>query len=388
MKKLVQLLLMQFPFMLIAQTTSTLNRIEKVKDGIYFMYYDSSSVKHTITKSTIIEFKDFIALIDLPIVQQGGGAKKLLDHTIEGEQVITTLRNYFPKKPLKYLLSSHWHPHSISSVLPFISNKITLVTTASNFVKIKEMVDSVTYTKYKKYIYFVEDDSFVIQDKSNKIVTYKVKNKDYHSLPTKDYLYFYFPKYNYFNSACMFWQTNVIADGKELIHNRLFDLNKFLNNKNIQPTCFTRYLEDTKTNGVILYSTLNDILKDGITNDELQSKYFPIHANMTDAECNLIIENIITHKIQSSFVNEKVYSYLYTKELENALTLSKIQTLINPSDANAWDTYGEVFYFLGKHELAKYYGKQSLIINPDFKDGGEKNWEEDLASFQKIWSSH
>ena len=388
MQKLIQLTLFLMPFLIMAQSKNNFNKIEKIQDGIYFMYYDSSSIKHQITKSTIIEFKDFIAMIDMPIVQQGGGAKQLTDHTAEGEQVIAALKNYFPAKPLKYIFSSHWHPHSISSILPFISNKITLVTTSANFEKIKEMVDSSTYTKYKKYIYFVENDSFVIQDKMNKIVAYKITKEDYPSVPTNDYLYFYFPKYNYFNSACMFWQTNTFVADRELIHSRLFDLNKFLNQKNMQPSYFTRYIEDAKTNGVIPYKTLNDILKNGLSNDELQRNYFPIKPNMTDAEINLIVENLLTNKIQNTFVNEKVYDYLYTKELEKAVSLAKIQTLINPSDANVWDTYGETLYFLGKTELAKHYEKQSQLINPEFKDGGEKVWKKDLASYQKTWSTN
>lgn len=385
MKKLLSLALLLLPFIMVAQIQTNFNRIQKVQDGIYFMYYDSSSIKHEITKSTIIEFKDFIALIDMPIIQQGGGAKNLKDHAVEGNQLIETLKNYFPKKPLKYVLSSHWHPHSISSVLPFLKNKTTLITTQLNFEKIKEFVDSSTYNHYKKYILFIENDSFIIEDKSNKIIAYKIKKEDYPSVPTKDFLYFYFPKYNYFNSACMYWRLNTQIDGRELIYERLLDLNKFLTRKNIQPLCFTRYVEDAKTNGLVPFTAFTEVLKNGISNEEVKNTYLPITENMSEKACNLIISNLIKHKVPNSIINTQVYEYLYHKELDKALSLAKIQTLINPADANVWDTYGEVFYFLGKIELAKYYEKQSHMINPDYKDGGEVAWKEDLESFQKLW---
>ena len=58
MKKLLSLALLLLPFIMVAQIQTNFNRIQKVQDGIYFMYYDSSSIKHEITKSTIIEFKE------------------------------------------------------------------------------------------------------------------------------------------------------------------------------------------------------------------------------------------------------------------------------------------------------------------------------------------
>ena len=241
MKKTFLFVLLFLPFIIMAQTKNNFNKIQKIQDGIYFMYYDTSTIKHEITKSTIIEFKDFIALIDMPIVQEGGGAKNLKDHYVEGNQIIETLKNYFPKKPLKYILSSHWHPHSISSVLPFVTNKTTIVTTKSNFKKIQEFVDSTTYNNYKNYFLFVENDSFNIEDKTNKIVIYRITQEDYPSVPTKDFLYFYFPKYNIFNSACMYFRLDTKIKNQELIYDRLFDLNKFLSMKNIQPNYFTRY---------------------------------------------------------------------------------------------------------------------------------------------------
>ena len=58
-----------------------LNIIEKVADGLYFMYYDQSE-----SKSTIVEFKDHLALIEVPICDEGGGAVNLRDHREGGDR--------------------------------------------------------------------------------------------------------------------------------------------------------------------------------------------------------------------------------------------------------------------------------------------------------------
>lgn len=388
MKKTFLFVLLFLPFIIMAQTKNNFNKIQKIQDGIYFMYYDTSTIKHEITKSTIIEFKDFIALIDMPIVQEGGGAKNLKDHYEEGNQIIETLKIYFPKKPLKYILSSHWHPHSISSVLPFVTNKTTIVTTKSNFKKIQEFVDSTTYNNYKNYFLFVENDSFNIEDKTNKIVIYRITQEDYPSVPTKDFLYFYFPKYNIFNSACMYFRLDTKIKNQELIYDRLFDLNKFLSMKNIQPNYFTRYKEDDKTGGLVPYRELEQVLKNGISNKEVKETYLPINENMSEIECNKIISNLILYKVPSGIINTLTYEFLANNEIKKALSLAKIQTLIHPADANVWDTYGEVLYFNGEFELATYYAKQSQLINPNYIDGGEKVWKEDLEFYQKRWKTN
>jgi hypothetical protein len=183
----------------------------------------------------------------------------------------------------------------------------------------------------------------------------------------------------------MYWRLGTKIKDKELIYNRLFDLNKFLSIKNIQPSYFTRYIEDEKTDGLVPYTELEQVLKNGISNEEVKKTYLPIKENMSEMECNLIITNLIKHKIPNGIVNTMVYDFLLKKELKKALTLAKIQTLINPADANVWDTYGEVFYFLGDTTTASFYAKQSQLINPDYKDGGGDVWKEDLESFQKLW---
>jgi hypothetical protein len=40
-----------------------LKSFTKVRDGLYLMYFDTTAEKRYVTKSTIVEFSNFIALI-------------------------------------------------------------------------------------------------------------------------------------------------------------------------------------------------------------------------------------------------------------------------------------------------------------------------------------
>ncbi|MBL7976686.1 MAG: hypothetical protein JNJ85_17355, partial [Candidatus Kapabacteria bacterium] len=240
--------------------------LQPIEKGLYFLTYDSTSIKKLITKSTIIEFDSSIGIIELPIVYTGGGATVLKDYTSEGKVIRNALQTYFPTKPVKYIFSSHWHPHSVASLQPFISTGTTLITTRSNFKRIREMLDSTTYALYQNNICFVED-SLSIHDNSNSIVCYRFTKKDYPNVPTEDYLFFNLPRYNSFYSSCMYQRLSGIdVCGKELVSGRVEDVSSFLHKRNITPKYllgFTSFPYEVDATGRIPADTLTSILNNG-----------------------------------------------------------------------------------------------------------------------------
>lgn len=372
------------PFV-IAQTTPA--SIKNIGDGIYLMYYDSTAQKKSITKSTIVEFTDYLALIEMPISNDGAGAVNLTDHTEGGENVLQTLRAAFPDKPLKYVLSSHWHPHSISSVIPFISKGITVVTTENNFKRIGEFVDSATFKKYRQYIRFVEEDSLLLQDSFNSIIAYKFSKEDYPSVPTEDFLYFYLPKYNFFHCSCMFQRLRGhLVKGKEMISVRAEDLYRFINSKQIKPVhLIGTDLYWDEADGMVSLDTLQHMMRDGIGMSVLEADIRNASEETLVLKSDSIIKDLFMGNVPTSILNRAVYTTLERKELKQALGLAKIQALLNPADPNSWDTLGEIYYFLGEIEMARHYQRQSRRINKEFKIGGEEVWKKELQDFQKKW---
>lgn len=383
--KILLLVIFSLPSMMRAQSPSSeTNQIMKVSDGFYHLFYDSSTAK-----STIIEFDKFVALLEVPIKNEGGGATNLKDHTYGGQKVVATIEKYFPKKPLKYVLHSHWHPHSISSLKPFLAKGATLVSTRTNFERMKEFVDSATLLKYRKQIQFVDTDSLVIKDKTNSIIAYRFQQSEYKSTPAKEYLYFYFPKYFALHSGCMYYKyPGEPVDGREIVTDRQKDLNKFIQNRKLRVDNFVRINGDKNIPACLMKG--EDFMRQmatGITTNDINQIYFSMSTLMLNQKQDSMAQLVMIKKIPFSMLNTNVYASLRKKDFERALAFAKLQILINPSDANAWDTLGEVNFFLGRSELANTYHKQSIKIDPEFTAGGVTVWERTLKEYEASWST-
>lgn len=366
-----------------AQKNDNYNTITKIDEKLYFMFYDSSN-----TKSTIVEFDNFIALLELPIKDEGGGARNLKDHSEGAEKALRSLKHYFPNKPLKYLIHSHWHPHSISSVKPFISKGITLVSTQANFEKLKEFVDTTTIAQYGKNIQFVTTDSLLIADKGNQIIAYRFKQSEFPNTPTPDYLYFYLPNYNFVHCGCMYnkWNGDYVA-GKEVLTGREEDLHRFLEKKKLKPSFLIRLNnEKVEKSGMQPYFNLDNVIKNGIKINDIAQKYLSLDEELLRNNRDSLLKELIINNIPASIFNSGVYAALGKKKLEKALIFAQYQVMLNPSDPNAWDSLGEVYYFLGEKTIAKQYEKQCRLIAPSFKNGGESVWAKDWEEHQKLWN--
>jgi hypothetical protein len=339
------------------------------------------------SKSTIVEFKDYLVMIEVPIIDKGGGATELIDHIEGGEKVLRTLKNHFPSKPLKYILHSHWHMHSISSITPFIKNGVSIVSTKLNFDVLSKFMDASIVESNMKNFIFIEGDSLVITDGENEIIAYRFEQKDYPSTPTKDYLYFYIPKHNCMHAACMYTKwTGEPVDGKQVLSGREENLYNFINSKNINPEFLIRLTnEKSEPNDMQAFENLSDVNQNGIRSADIMNKYLAMDALSLKQNRDEIVKEALLKKIPASIFNSCVYTELRKKELDRALSFAIIQTMINPSDANSWDTLGEVYYFIGETDIAKSYEKQKKKMFPSTDGGGEEVWQKDLEQHKIMW---
>ena len=265
-------------------------------------------------------------------------------------------------------------------------NGVTIVTTKSNFEKLKEFVDPQIISRYQKQIQFVETDSFVIKDKKNKIVAHRFLKKDFPSTPTAEYLFFSLPKYQSLHAGCMFYRMPGQVEGREVLTDRVKDVNKFILSRNLSPDSFIRCNGDREeADGMIPFSTFSNLVSKGISPAEIREKYFQFDEQTFRERKDSILSVMIQNHVPVSLCNESVYSCLRKNELTRALTFAQLQVFLNPADPNAWDTLGEVYYFLGQHNIAAYYEAQTLRIDEKFTAGGKKTWETDLTEFRKNW---
>lgn len=354
-----------------ASAQDSLNVLHKAADGLYFMYYDSSN-----SKSVVVEMDDYLTLIEVPVCDQGGSATNLKDHSAGGEKVLRTLRRHFPNKALRYLLHSHWHPHSLSSINPFLKNGVTLYTTRSNYVRIREFADSTLAVEGRNVI-FVESDSAVIGDAVNKVVMHRFRQQDFAYTPAPEYLYFHLPRYDFLHCGCMFTRTPASRfEQKEVITGRAEDLHRLIGQRNLSPRALIRlgrekkYPEDMQP-----FSELDNLMREGISAGVILKRYADIPDAVLLNRSDSIATAAIATGASAQWFNTLAYNCLNTGKMERALAYARIQTMANPSDANAWDTLGEIYWSMGQFDIARHYGRHSRIIAPEFRDGGEEVWQ-------------
>jgi hypothetical protein len=369
-----------------AQTKIT--GLQKIRDGLYVMYYDSTKQKRIITKSLVAEFRNYVVLMEMPITNGGSGEAQLRDHTEGGEAVLQALKRFFPKKPLKYVLSTHWHPHSLSSALPFLAQGVTLVTTEGNFKMLHQFIDSAALRRYRKQIVFVDDKGLSIGDKGNTIKIFKLNRKEYPHLPTEEFLFFYLPKYNCLHNSCMFQRfAGYRVLGKEMVSTRVEDLDKFIAAQHLSPA----YLITTDTywdgaGGYVPGDTLRKMMQTGLGMSALASQLLRFDEEILSTKTDSVLKYLMDNRIPYSIVNMAVYEALRKNERSKALAIARLQVLFNPSSANSWDTYGEVYYFMGELKMAKKYEAESKRIDKSFEQGGEATWKQDLETYRAGWA--
>ena len=367
-----------------ASAQNDLNVLHKAAEGLYFMYYDSSN-----SKSVVVEMTDYLTLIEVPVCDQGGSATNLKDHSAGGEKVLRTLAQHFPGKPLRYLLHSHWHPHSLSSVNPFLKNGVVLYTTRSNYVRIREFTDS-TLVVEGRNVMFVDADSAVIGDLANKVVMHRFRQQDFSYTPAPEYLYFHLPRYDFLHCGCMFTRTpGSRFEEKEVITGRAEDLHRLIDQRDLAPRALIRLSkEKNHPEDMQPFSELDQLMRNGIRASTILKRYADIPDGILLNNTDSITDAAIASRASAQWFNTLAYNCLNAGKTARALAYARIQTMINPSDANAWDTLGEIYWSMGQFDIARHYGRHSRIIAPEFRDGGELVWQKGVEMRRESGAGH
>lgn len=346
--------------------------IQEEKPGLYFLRYDSSALQKWQSKSLIVEFKNYVVLLEMPVVYSNSN---ITDHVKEGEIIYKSIAEKFKNKPLKYIVSSHWHPHSISSIEPFISKGVKIVSTAENLKILKPIIDSSIYSKFSSNILVLNEDSMVISDKSNRIILYKINKKDYSYLPTKDFILTYIPKHRVLQTSCMYQRFRMAKIGdKEMISGRTENLNQFVNSKQLpvhQFTCTDVFFDEP--DGFISRDTLNTLILNGKGMLATEMEFRKIDMNTLQVKSDSLTKAIQEGKIPTSIINKLVYTYLENMDYEMALAWGKLLIFLRPDISNYWDTLGEVYYSMGNTKQAETIEKMCRKLDANYS-GGIKEW--------------
>ena len=142
-------------------------------------------LSHTDSRSLLVEFDEFLMVIDAPTT------------SLNGQFMIDRIKELEPVKPIKYFAFGHHHPHYLGGVRAFIANGTTIISpkTVSQYVR---QLASHDFSRHPDRLQnqplalnmTVFENELEIGDENYKIKMFDIGQA---SLHTNDYLLFYFP---------------------------------------------------------------------------------------------------------------------------------------------------------------------------------------------------
>lgn len=173
-------------------------RVERLADGVWSVDQDNVD-----SRSLVVEFADYVAVIEAAV----GSAN--------GERLVDSVRARFPKKPIRYALFSHHHPHYTGGLRALIAEGATVVTTPGNEAFVREVA---------AYPFRIAPDRlarkprplrlqtftgrFELADKANRLVAVDIGERSTH---TDEFVVFWLPQQSLVFETEQGWVT---VDGK------------------------------------------------------------------------------------------------------------------------------------------------------------------------------
>jgi len=330
---------------------------------------------------TIIEYPDFLVLQEIPKIPQN--SIKTDDH--KANPLITFIDSIYSHKPIKYILNSHSHVHSLSTITPFLDRGAKLITTKEN-IKIynkRGLFKGKLSKTYYESVIQISSDTILLSETKNPIEVLYLKKSDYKSIPTETYLFFYFSKQKLLAASCMVHlkDLNEKYGYKGVVYNnRLLDVNKIIADKdlvveNTIQMSRLRFLKGLRKLPIFPISYMKNVLKHGWHINELvnhfQNMSFEKLTTKKDSLLNFLVENEIYHTI----INHAVYLSIDKKEYQKAVAIAQILILYEPGNLNEVDTLGEAFYNNGQLNMAKHYNNILKRSKGNTEGLGMVEWE-------------
>lgn len=154
-------------------------------------------LKHEQTMSAVVEFADFLVVLEAPKSSENG------------ELIITEARKIAPNKPIKYFVGGHFHPHYTGGMRAFVHKGATVISDEGNKAYFEELIkaphtmnpDSLQIEP-KPFKFEAIDSIRTISDGEYELQILKIGDKSDH---TYDYLIFYFPHEKILYQGDLMW---------------------------------------------------------------------------------------------------------------------------------------------------------------------------------------
>jgi len=336
---------------------------------------------------TVIEYPDFLVLHEIPIIPV---EKKVLDskqtNDIKENPLIAFIDSIYLDKPIKYILNSHSHGHSLSTVTPFLDKGAILVTTKEN-IKIYDkrgLFGDKTSSGYVESIIPITTDTVLLTNTKNPIEVLHLNKSEHKHIPTATFLFFHFPAHKLLATSCMVYLLDFhknqgfkgtiysgrITDVNELIADKKLDVENTMQLYNF------RYENEERKLPLFSLSYLQNVIKHGWSRQELADHFLEnvSYEELTTKQDSLL-NFFVELRMYTVITNYIVYELINRKEYKKAVAFAQLQTLYRPDSTNLLDTLGEAYYNNGQIDMAKHYDKLVKKLEPSDDGLGIAMWE-------------
>jgi len=380
MKATILTILFFLPFSVVSQSKFEFQRTSFSKD-ISFIQLDSA----TGVRSTVVEYPKFLVVIELPMYQDGANrATNLAEDVPKATRYLHYLKATY-NKPVKYILSTHWHLHSLSGITPFFEAGAKLVAARTNWDYSTQngLLTSEATKQFQKQVVSINRDTVLLSNTSNPIQVWFL-DQEYTFKPTKDYLFFYFPKDKSLYASCMCAMNQVDFEKRpEFVYNdRVSDLDRAIQKRQAPVENLLKlsaeYDAATKSYRTPSFTQnyFTEFKQHGTPMHQVVKTYAEMDLPTLTSRRDSLLCNLVEKNVSPQIINAAVYDCLKQKRFDNAIAWAQLLNLYQSGQPNYLDTMGEAYYQAGNTAMAKYY---STVL----KKMDEKNFGDALANWAR-----
>ncbi|MFN5208831.1 MAG: MBL fold metallo-hydrolase [Bacteroidota bacterium] len=335
-------------------------------------------------QSTVIEYPHHLVLIEVPMIDEGGGKQTNLDEdTMRASQYKEFLAKNFKGKPVKYILSSHWHLHSLSGVTPFTKSGTKIITTAGNwrYATTNKLLANHHLASIGSSIIKVSSDTMILP-KSEFPIRVLYIDTSYHHKPTRDYLFFYLTKQQFLHASCMaaIGTDDFSKTGNYVYNGRLIDFYRAISSRKLKVNKVIRLGRErisggSFTPGVYDYEAIERYIVNGKSSDQIIEPIKKLSVQQIKSQTDSLLHYMINTGLSPGMLNALAYDCMSRKQYEKALVIAQLLNIYFPGEKDFIDSMGEAYYLNGDFVLAKRIS--------DMLGKNDPNWRNRYAEWEK-----
>ncbi len=323
-------------------------RFETIADGVHLIWTPTfPEVERRRAKVVVVEFDSFTALIEAPWD----------DRTVR--RILRTIEQRIPNKPLRFVMHTHHHDHSIYAVDPLLASGATLVTSAWNLEELVKL--SADEAALRRRVLLVKD-RFEISDGSQRLVVHLLKRgtpPEGWEVPTPEYMVFEMAEQQALVTGCLY---NKPKERHEVINQRKRTLAAFLKEKDIPAELLipTNTTSEGGFEDVCTRKMLEETLIEGLDPVESSQRFAAMTPEEMRSRRAEIAQELQQRKVGAFDMLVCQSRMVADKRPAHALVWLEIACELHPNDPYVWYEAGCRAFELSQPEQAERYWTRAV----------------------------